>query len=621
MRVRWRMFGRPDRAWLALWLWCVAALAMAPQAVASAAAEGAIELRRGSVETTVDGLTRSAPLVLSYNWDRQHAGRPGLATFDLPFRMAAAPEASWGIFIPRVGNVFEVRLNGMLLQAQGDLARGNGPDHGRAPVYVPVPRRLLQAGDNHLQVRIRADGARSAGLSRVVIGPAATVQGDLYQRAYAWRFTGTALLCAFAAVVGLVALALWLTQVDADAGRPRRDGVYLWAAAAELCWALQVAGGLVSEPPLPWPAWGVLMATCRAAWVACALMFCGHFAGWRGQPRMRWLAWGAVGVVVGTFAASSLSLHREEPQWLTGWAGLMIAAVGLFVGAFAVSLVKRPNLERLMMAGGALAALGFAARDWLVLRLGGGYGEIPWVRYSAVFLGVALLMIVLRRFHVASAEARSAVTRLAEQVARRERELASTYAALEQVARAQARTQERERILRDMHDGVGSRISSAIRQIQSGPVNVGELLRTLRDSMDQLKLSIDSIHMPPGDVGALLAALRYRLEPRVAAAGLGFEWAVDELPVLERLDVHAMRQLQFLLFEAISNVMQHAHATTLRLEADSAGGSVHLRVIDDGQGFDAAVLPRALAERSAGVGASLAVESRPGRTVVQVEIH
>jgi hypothetical protein len=620
------MFGKPDRAWLALWLWCVAALTMASHAMASAAPamEGTIELRRGSIETTVDGLTRSAPLELPYNWDRQHAGRPGLAAFDLPFTLATEPQSSWGIFIPRVGNVFEVRLNGMLLQAQGDLARGNGPDHGRAPVYVPVPRRLLTAGDNHLQVRIRADSARSAGLSRVTIGPAAAVQGGLYEPAFAWRFTGTVLLCAFAAVVGLVALALWLTQVEVGTtagGGPRRDGVYLWAAAAEFCWALQVAGGLVAEPPLTWPAWGVLLATCRAGWVACALMFCGHFAGWVDKPRLRWVAWGAAGVVAGTFAASSLSLYREEPHWLTGWVGLVIGCVGLFVCAFAVSLVKRPNLERLLMAGGALAALGFALRDWLVLRLGGGYGEIPWVRYSTVFLGMALLMIVLRRFHVASAQARNSVARLGEQVAQRERELATTYAALEQVARSQARTQERERILRDMHDGVGSRISLAIRQLQSGPTNSGELLRTLRDSLDQLKLSIDSIHMPPGDVGALLAALRYRLEPRLACAGIGFEWAVDDLPVLERLDVHAMRQLQFLLFEAISNVMQHAHATTLRLEAESAAGAVRLRVIDDGRGFDAAVVPRALDERAAGVGAALGVESRPGRTVVQVQIH
>ena len=53
------------------------------------------------------------------------------------------------------------------------------------------------------------------------------------------------------------------------------------------------------------------------------------------------------------------------------------------------------------------------------------------------------------------------------------------------------------------------------------------------------------------------------------------------------LDAHGMRQLQFLLFEAISNVLQHARARVLRLEACMEGTAVALRVIDDGRGFDA----------------------------------
>jgi signal transduction histidine kinase len=93
---------------------------------------------------------------------------------------------------------------------------------------------------------------------------------------------------------------------------------------------------------------------------------------------------------------------------------------------------------------------------------------------------------------------------------------------------------------------------------------------------------------------------------------------VDEVPDVKRLDAQAMRQLQFLLFEAISNVLQHAPARTLRIEAEALAGAVQLRVIDDGRGFDAQQVPRALAERAAAIGARLALESRPGRTVVQL---
>ena len=608
------MFAGPARALLAMWL------ALVAMAAAAAPAENPIELWRGTVTTTIDAVTHQAPVELSYHWDRRHAGRPGLADFELPFTLAGEPSTPWGIFIPRAGNVLEVRLNDALLQAYGDLARGNGADYAKAPTYVPVPGHLLKAGDNRLQIRIRADSARRAGLSRVTIGPAMPVRTELFESAYAWRFTGSVLLTAFSLIVGGIALALWLTQVDPDAnGRRRRDGIYFWAALAEFCWALRVADSVIAEPPLSWGPWGVFMATCYAGWAASAMMFCYHLAGWNGNPRMRWLRWPMATVVAGTFASSAMALHWEQPYWLTGWLALEIVFVALFVGAFAVATFKRPTLGRLLVAAAALVTLGFGTRDWLVIRLSDAYGETTWVRYSSVFFGIALLLIVLRRFRAASIEARGWVTTLAERVAQRERELASTFAALEQVARDQARTHERERILRDMHDGVGSHISSAIRQLQSGQASSDELLRTLRDSLDKLKLSIDSIHLPPGDVGALLAALRYRLEPRLAAAGIAFEWAVDEVPTVERLDAQGMRQLQFLLFEAISNVLQHAQAKTLRIEAENVNGAVQLRVIDDGQGFDASRVPRALSERAATVGAQLALESRPGRTVVQLD--
>lgn len=595
---------------------CSAAFAGEPEGTA---AQVPVELLRGTVTTTVDGVTRSAPVALSYHWDREHHGRPGVAQFDLPFRLDAAPETPWGIFIPRVGNVFEVKLNDALLQVYGDLGRGNDADYAKAPIYVPVPGRLLRQGDNLLHIQIRADSARRGGLSRVVIGPASPVRTELFESAYAWRFTGSVLLTAFSLVLGGIALGLWLTQVDAGPkGGPRRDGIYLWAALAEFCWAVRVADGVIAEPPLDWGAWGVLMAACYAGWAASAMMFCYHLAGWAREPRLRWLRWPLLAVVAGTVAASSLALQREEPMWLTGWLAVEIVFVAAFVTAFVVATVRRPSTEQWLVAGAALATVAFGARDWLVIRLGGAYGETTWVRYSSVLFGIALLLIVLRRFRAATVQARGWVTALADRVDQRERELAATYAELEAAARDQARTHERERILRDMHDGVGSHISSAIRQLQSGQTSSGDLLRTLRDSLDQLKLSIDSIHLPPGDVGALLAAARYRLEPRLAAAGIELDWAVDEVEPVARLDAQGMRQLQFLLFEAISNVLQHAQASVLRIEAGMRGSTVQLRVIDNGKGFDAARAPRALAERAGAIGARLAVESRPGRTVVQL---
>ncbi len=261
--------------------------------------------------------------------------------------------------------------------------------------------------------------------------------------------------------------------------------------------------------------------------------------------------------------------------------------------------------------------------------------DARWIAVSAALLALVIVVQVVHLFRAASAQAHGLLHTLEQRVADKEAELSASYQKLELLAREQARSTERTRILRDMHDGVGSHISAAIRQLQSGQATNGQVLTTLRDSLDQLKLSIDSMHLVPGDVTALLANMRYRLEPRFTSSGMAFEWDVDLLPSIARLDHSAMRQLQYMVFEALSNVLQHAQARSLRIEAHAqssadapagagAGAVAVLRVVDDGCGFDAqAPTSRGLAsmrERALAIGAQLVLHSAPGRTVVEIRL-
>lgn len=214
---------------------------------------------------------------------------------------------------------------------------------------------------------------------------------------------------------------------------------------------------------------------------------------------------------------------------------------------------------------------------------------------------------------------------------------------LERLVGRQERMAERGRILRNMHDGVGSHLSSAMRQLQVEGEGSDwrvrrEVLKTLRDALDQLKLSIDSIHLAPGDVTALLANMRYRLGPRFTAMGIEMQWDVEMLPICQGLDASAMSELQFMLFEALSNVLQHARARVLRVEghakasgaeASAPGGAVavdriFVRLVDDGCGFDPSLGHRnglaTMRERAVAIGALLRVSSQPGKTAIEIEL-
>lgn len=207
-------------------------------------------------------------------------------------------------------------------------------------------------------------------------------------------------------------------------------------------------------------------------------------------------------------------------------------------------------------------------------------------------------------------------------MAAKEQALQASYAQVERLAREQERVTERTRILRDLHDGVGAHISAAIRQLESGKARNDEVLLTLRDSLDQSKLSIDAMHLPAGDVTGLLANLRYRLEPKLNAAGIELHWDVDWIAPVARLDAAGMRHLQYMVFEPLSNVLQHAHAGELRIAAKARGAGGCIRIEDNGGGFDTARPVRngllSLRERARAIGADLDIQSRTGKTVVQI---
>ena len=579
------------------------------------------ELRQATAFTTVDGSSESSTVSLPYNWDRQHSGRVGSATFEVAFSLTNTPDTPYAVYIQRIGNAYEVWLNGMLLQRNGDLAQPNGADYAKAPRYIELPMQLLQS-DNLFRIVIRADSGRHSGLAPLLVGPDNEIR-KYYEEDYRWQVAASLTVVVLSLLVGVAALMLWLTQADpTQLGWRRRDSLYLYACLAELAWALRVADKLIDNPPVSWLWWNPLMAMCAACWVCSMAMFCTQAAGWDEHRRLKkfktsLLLFAAAGGFVGL-----ASTYWKEPVLLTTYYAVTSAWCIPFALLY-MALATRSSAKRAHVLVAIVLLVNVAAgfRDLVVLRMSDSFGNSSYLRYTSVLFGLTLGYIALTRFRAASAQARDLMVNLSSLVALKEAELAQSYRQLEHFARQQERT----RILRDMHDGVGSHISTAIRQLQSGRASHGEVLLTLRDSLDQLKLTIDAMHLPPGDVTALLANMRYRLEPRFASSGIDLQWHVDSLEPLPRLDAQALRQLQYMVFEALSNVLQHAQASILRIEAHAlAPAGVVIRVVDDGCGFDLAQAGRkgllSMGERARAIGAALHIASAPGRTAVEIRL-
>ena len=186
-----------------------------------------------------------------------------------------------------------------------------------------------------------------------------------------------------------------------------------------------------------------------------------------------------------------------------------------------------------------------------------------------------------------------------------------------EVERERALLLERERLTRDMHDGLGSSLVGSLVEIERGEVDPGRLTVILRECVDELRSVIDSLEPIDHDLVALLSNLRQRFEPRLQTAGLVLELQMDDLPELAWMGppeaLHVMRIVQ----EVLTNAIRHSAAKRIRVATHLVGDAVQLNIVDNGNGFDTATTPsgrgmHSLRRRVALLGGSLHIESAPG---------
>lgn len=577
-----------------------------------------LRLTQARASIAIGGSIQTRDVTLPYVWDIWNKGAQGHAVFEMSLPLAEVPNEPVLLYFVRLGNAYEVRLNGNLLDRRGDLNQFDGDDYAQIPRMMSIPAGVL-GHDNRLQVRIRADHARRAGVAAPWVGTRDEIM-PLYDAEYLQRVTGTRVVVIVGLLMGSVALALWWTQVDPTSPRRRREPLYLFAAVAEYAWSLRVGGTLLESPPVPRFWWDILSIEAIGLWVAAMLMFSALAVDWRG--RFTGPALERALLLTGTPCAIGA-------QWgylwmLTAWYACLGLVALAYVVEYCWAAVRGGSVLQRWIAATLVLNMCVGIRDWAVFRIQMRLGGNTLMRYSSLVFGFLPLYIVLRRFREANAQVFHLLSTMEAQVAAKERALQSSYAQVELLAREQERVNERTRILRDLHDGVGAYISTAIRQLQSGKSSNDQVLQTLRDSLEQIKLSIDVMHLPAGDVTGLLANLRYRLEPKLSAADITLSWDVDQITPIGHLDATEMRHLQSMVFEALSNVLQHAHASQLRIEVKAQGPRVVIRIVDNGVGFDTARPMRkgllALHERARAIRASLAIHSRPGETTVEIAL-
>jgi signal transduction histidine kinase len=197
-----------------------------------------------------------------------------------------------------------------------------------------------------------------------------------------------------------------------------------------------------------------------------------------------------------------------------------------------------------------------------------------------------------------------------------------------------AREEERRRLRRDLHDGLGPRLAGLTLRIETARDRLahdpdadellGDLSQRMEDAVADIRRLVYGLRPPALDDLGLAGAIR-QAAASYDASDIHIRVDVpDHLPALPAAtEVAAFRIAQ----EALTNVVRHAGASrcAINLRFDDASKSLTLLVEDDGRGLSPerrnGVGLQSMRERAEELGGSLVVESRPGEGVrVQAEL-
>ncbi len=544
----------------------------------------------------------SSPTQLDTIWLR--------ATLAPPTQGTTQPAAAQYLFLPRwqaKGRIAVYADERLVYHSRGDLA-WSAFNH---PLWIALDADGGTPAPRLLRIRIDSLPGTSGAISSLWVGPAAALAPAFQLRRLLQIGLPQAMGIAMLGL-GAFALVVWMFR--------RQETVYLLFAVFSVLWALRSLRFFVGLAPLDIP----------AVW-------------------FQWMNINAANALLVTWYAFMCTLVPTAPRWPMRLL-LVLALVGaiatlpLVSGVPAIAALARVHIL-VALLGGVPVTLLMAWAAWRhrgpegIAAAGVGLLHLPILVHDfllesfrispenlyllPISTGARLLVftyIVLNRYAGAVEQAERAQQRLADQLAAREAALSATYAQLRAVEREQTLGDERHRLMQDIHDGMGAQLMGALQLADQGALSEQKMAAILRESMDDLRLTVDSLEPVEADLLLLLATLRFRLAPRLESAGLRLRWDVQDVPALPWLDPRSALAILRILQEGLANAARNAQATELRVSTGEEHGGVFVALHDDGMAFTPALQAAAgtslanMARRARALGGTVRWEARGAGT-------
>jgi signal transduction histidine kinase len=614
--------------WACCKRWCVTLAALLVPLVAwtQVLSPVAVSVQPSDAAQPVQLGTDWEPAKSREQWGRTHPGLQGRIAwyrveFETPPRRTGS--GSWALYMPYLYDGARLWLNGDPLAS---IAQTDEQTHIRweRPHLVTMPDSQLRPDRNVLLLRGVLTDPGGLQLNGLAIGPSEDLL-PLYDRRLFWVRTMPQATVAVCFVVGCFVSFVWW--------RRHSEVLYGLFGLALLMWSVRTLTFVIEVMPAAWwPWWRSVYHATTGGFIVVLALFAMRFAG----VRARWL----VRTLVLYWSVGPLAMlasgGRMDTQVGLLWTGGLIPVGLSIIGFTALAWWRQRSAASVALLLGVVVAVLAGIHDYVVAWNGAAYMPAllrDWMKHRIFLLhhsanGLLLVMVAIltQRFVFALGETEALNRELENRVAARERELASRQAELVRLEREQAGADERQRIMRDLHDGLGSQLFIALGRVEQRRADSQQVAQMLRDCIADMRLTFEVASPAPDSLAGVLSNFRFRWANQLQEVGVRSNWQIELPTQTPGPPAVAVLQLLRIAQEALTNVLKHACATQVHVGLALADGVIELQVADDGHGMTSngtAGTGRGLSgmrQRAERLGAQLAIDSGPNGTQVSLRL-
>jgi signal transduction histidine kinase len=549
--------------------------------------------------------------------DLPHATRDVTAWYRVDFDVAPSrTDPLWAVYLPYLYRGGRLFLNGIPLASIQETS----PDlviRWERPHLLTIPAASLRPGMNRLMIRIPATAVSPDHMPLLQIGPWLELL-PTYENRLFWVSTMPQFTVLSCLIVGLLALFIWWRRPE--------ETLYGLFGAASVLWGIRTLTFVIEVLPAPaWHAWRAIYHGATGGFVVLMLLFAMCVAGIE-YGRLKWwlFAYWALG------PAAYLASGGNESMVTQWWAGGLLP-IGVAVLVISVRAAFRQRTIAMTVLSGALTLAVLAGlHDYLMatsspiirtLAPGHVADRLFLLHYAADIVLVVMGGLLSARF-VGTLQALSQLNRTLElRVAEREYTLSKNYERLRQLERQHAAGEERQQIMRDLHDGLGSQLFLMLSRAEGGKIEQQEMVQALRECIADMRLTLEAMSPESNDFLQAWGNFRFRWQHLLETSGLACTWELDAGGDRIDLSPHATLQLLRIVQEALTNVLKHAKARTVAIRLRMQERALVIDIVDDGRGLQSAK-PHAghglnnMRARASHLGARLEIADRhPGVSV------